>query len=325
MNWDTVVADWTENLKLEYIYDANNMLVETQQYWWYSGMWNSGPRSVYTNNSHGLPLVRIDENFNGSSWDTSYRVEFTYDASDTNISTTLEQSYDKINHLWLNRYMETTTYFSTGGISSYTAQLWNSVSNSWMTWRYFEYDNSGNTLDTYYFSIDQVTFAIAYGTRFIDTYDANGRIVQDIRKMWDAGSNGWVDYSKDVQTYEDPVNNYYVEEISTLWDGVNWVNDTKYLYYWSDPSGIDNRKEGARLCFYQNPMEQGQPVSCPFLDPAKTYQFDLISMKGEKVYNETLNGGCSFVINRTLSPGNYILRISANGKLVYRDKVVVVK
>ena len=133
------------------------------------------------------------------------------------------------------------------------------------------------------------------------------------------------DVEKVQDTYEDPLNSYYIEELGTMWDGTNWNNEYKDVFFWSYPSGIENIKHQDRLCFYENPMEQGKPITCPFLDPSKTYQFDLFTMKGEKVYNEPVYSGMPFEINRPLSAGNYVLRISENGKTVYRDKVVVIK
>jgi hypothetical protein len=320
--WDTATSSWDNYQKTEYTYDASDFLTETRWYSWYLA-WNLSGRSVYTNNGAGKPTGRLDESWNGASWDTTFMIQYTYDAGDTNILTMLERSYNTGTHTWTNRSNFINTYFPNGTVNTTLSQIWNTISNEWMSWGHHEYDAFGNSIDQYYLSINPTTFEINYGSRYLDTYDVNNRFLMDIYQRWNTVANTWDDVERIQDTYEDPVNSYYIEELGTMWDGTNWINEYKDVFFWSYPSGIENHQNQNRLCFYENPMEQGKPVNCPSLDPSKIYQFDLFSMKGEKIYSEPVAGG-TFVINCRLSSGNYLLRISENGKTVYRDKLIVI-
>jgi hypothetical protein len=324
MYWDTATSTWGNYQKTEFTYDAGNFLTESNLYLWYL-TWNLNGRSLYTNNAAGLPVEQLDEYWNGSFWDTTSMIQCTYDATGTKLMTRLERNYNMTTHTWTNSRNLIQTYFLDDVMNTTLSQMWNTISSEWMNWSHHEYDAFGNSIDQYYISINPSTFEINYGSRYLDTYDVNNRFLMDIYQRWNTAANTWDDVEKVQDTYEDPLNSYYIEELGTMWDGTNWNNEYKDVFFWSYPSGIENIKHQDRLCFYENPMEQGKPITCPFLDPSKTYQFDLFTMKGEKVYNEPVYSGMPFEINRPLSAGNYVLRISENGKTVYRDKVVVIK
>jgi hypothetical protein len=322
MDWDPVTSSWENASKVEYTYDANNYLTETQQYSWYL-TWNPNRHTLYTNNGAGLPLEILDENWNGSSWNPASRNQFTYDAAGNNL-TALRQSYDIPTLTWINRNNLTNTFFPGGVKNTLLNSIWNTVTNSWLDYWYAEYNATGNQIDYYYINVNSVTFQINAGSRYLYTYDANNRFLQGIKKNLNVATLEWENQSKYEYTFEDPVNSYYIEELGTIWNGTAWVNDYKDIYYWSFPLGVGNAKNQNRLCFYENPMKPGTPVSCPLLDPSKTYQFDLYSVKGENIYRETVNGSTSFVINRSLAAGSYLLHISENGKTVYKDKIVLI-
>ncbi|MCX6248202.1 MAG: T9SS type A sorting domain-containing protein [Bacteroidetes bacterium] len=321
--WDTATSIWKNSQRTVYTYDAGNFLTEKTGYVWISNNWDLSHHSLFTNNPSGLPTLQLDEYWTGTNWFSTYKIMTTYDVAGIHALIRLEQLYNTFTLTWTDSRKETNTYFGNGLPSSVLSELMNTVSSEWISWKFDEYDESGNTIDSYFKSIDTYTFDVLYGSRYLDTYDVNSRFLQEIKQNFDTATGLWVDYSMMQDTYEDPVNTYVTEELGTLWDGSSWVNDYKDIFFWSYPSGIDPHQGGERLCFHENPMTPGKPINCPFLEPLKEYRFDLFSMKGESVFSETITGNSSFVISRSLAAGNYLLRITEKGKTVYRDKVVI--
>jgi len=131
------------------------------------------------------------------------------------------------------------------------------------------------------------TFEINYGSRYLDTYDVNNRFLMDIYQRWNtAAIHGMMSKKSRIL-----MKILLTLIISRSWGRCGmapiWNNEYKGCFFWSYPSGIENIKHQDRLCFYENPMEQGKPITCPFLDPSKTIPIlTCLPMKGEKVYNE---------------------------------------
>ena len=325
MGWDTTTSAWAANSKKDIIYDSVNMLIETQQYYWYQTSWLEAYRSFYTNNTAGFPIHRIDLAFNGLKWDTSGMATYTYNPSDTLLVNQLEWSYDSVTKTWTNKSNLTNTYFSSGKMKTSLGQIWNPVTSQWMNSQYNEYDSLGNSTDYYYINIDFSTFQTYSGFRVTNVYDDKNRFIQTTKQNLNTSTGDWDNVSKCVTSYEssessNPILNFY-----SKWNGTSWVNDYEDVFYWSYPSGFANLKSKERPCFYENPLQEGTLINCPFLDPSKSYQFELFSLGSGIVLSLPINHGDTFMINRSLSTGSYILLISENGKPVYRDKVVVIK
>jgi hypothetical protein len=324
LDWDTAAFGWVNVSKEVYAYDGMNFLTGYSQYTWqaFNTAWYLTSRGSYTNNAFGKPLTFIYEVFNGSAWDTNYRKTYTYQ-SDSLLTTLLFETYNPVTHTWTNNSLTTNVYSGSGQLQSNQYQLWNSNASTWANISYQAYNGDGNLVENYYLELNFATFAINSGNRYLQEYDASRRFFRETREKWDTLSETWLNYSQMTDTFEDPVNTYYIQELGTLWDGSNWVNDYLYEFYWSYPGGTGDKDPGQRPCFYENPMKAGQPVNCPDLDPSRVYNFELISMKGERVYQAFVNGGSPFTTGCHVAAGNYILVIRENSRTVYRDKVVI--
>ena len=325
MSWDTTSGIWGANNKNDFIYDSLHNLIESKKYYWYMSSWLYSYHSLFSNNAAGRPVQRTDLAFNGIQWDTSGMVRYTYNASDTLLMSQLEWSYDPTSHIWTNKSNQEVTYFATGQLKTTTTQLWNTVTSEWMTTWYNKYDSLGNSLDYYYTSVDNSTYVIYSGYRSLNLYDGKERLVQATKQIWNLTGGDWENYSNYITTYESLDNSNAILTLGSLWNGTAWVNNYKDVYYWSYPSGLADMKNQKHLCFYENPLPQGKAIRCTMLDPSKYYQFDLFSMTGENVCSRMENGNTSFVINPSLVPGHYLLRISEEGKILDMERVIVIR
>ncbi|MCX6244028.1 MAG: hypothetical protein NTU98_04925 [Bacteroidetes bacterium] len=322
--WDTVSHGWVNTSKSDYTYDASDFLTEITDYGWqtFTSSWSLSGHVLQTNNAIGNPLTYVYEYYNGSGWDTSYMNQYAYQ-SDSLLTSMLGTYYNSGTHTWINRNLLTNVYGTGGQQQTYLFQVWNPYTSSWTNVSGRLYDPQGNITDNYYLNLDYSTYAIQSGNRYLSEYDAAGRFSHERDLIWDSLSGSWKNSSQFTDTYEDPVNYYYIEELGEIWDGSNWVNDYQYLFYWSYPSGIGERNNGERLCFYENPMQAGTSVECPSLHPSGNYSFELISMNGTIADRGSISAGTPFVIGLTVASGTYMLRIRSNGKPIWSDKVVI--
>jgi len=323
MTWDTASMSWVNYTRTDYTYDGNNFLVQSLGFSWNGSNWIQNTRSSYTNNAAGLPLESILEYYNGSSWDTNSRSQFTYTA-DGLLLNQLNQGYNTGTHQWINSNEYVNTYFANGMYQTKASSKWNTIDNVWLTFSYNLYDSLGNGLENFYKNYNYSTFQFTSGVHYINLYDEHQRFLEETMQKLDTASGGWIDYERIIDSYEDDVSNVYVQELGTIWTGSDWVNEYKDVFYWSYPNGTGNLTNCSVRCFYENPIPRGAAIDCPFLEPDKTYRFELFSMEGKKVYETPVSGSASLIINRPVAAGNYFLRISENGRTVYRDKVVIV-
>ena len=322
LRWDSYLPGWVNKLKTEYIYDGSNFLVGMYNSYWDGVNWAQIERMLFTNNATGQPLEELDEYMNGSEWDTSGRTQYTYSASGQLIDKLL-QGYYAGTHQWINNLDYSYSFFANGIRHTKLWEQWNPSDNSWIDFSYALYDTTGYSLESYYKYIDFLSYKIVGGHRYLDNYDIYSRFIQETGQVWDTVSGNWINVEQYTDTYEDNVTYVYIQELGTVWDGSNWVNNYEDIFYWSYPSGTGDLKYKSNVCFYENPMHQGNPIDCPSLDPAGNYRFELFDMNGRKVSESRITGNTPFFIDRSVCAGNYLLRISGNGKTVYSGKVII--
>jgi len=146
-----------------------------------------------------------------------------------------------------------------------------------------------------------------------------------VNQEWDVAANDWKNKTQELYTYDS--HNLLTEDLVRNWasSGSAWENSRKSVYYYSEFNSVNEHPGNERLCFYSNPLIKGTSVNCPGLSPSGNYVFELYSMMGEKVYQAAVNGNAPFMISPDAASGTYILRITADGKTVFRDKVVIIQ
>ncbi len=328
LSWQNSTSTWENVYKYADVYDGNNLLVSRVGYAWNDTIadWINSERISYYNNPATLPYWVVKEVWNSSlqTWDSVEQSTYFYNQFNW-LMTIHSQDYHQNNGTWVDSYLTYYTYFPTGVQQSMTGNVWDTINFNWIANKYQLLDSASQKIaEEYTRNVDSQTFLIKSGIRNLYTYNTTGDTISKVNQQWSVAGNDWLNKTQVLYAYDS--HNLLAEKITLDWEssGSAWVNSMKSDYFYSEFIGIDEPAAKAKPCFYANPMEQGKPINCPFLDPSKTYQFDLFSTKGDCIYSETVNGSTSFFINRSLAAGTYILRISENGKTVFRDKVVVI-
>lgn len=325
-SWQNTTSSWVNVYKYTNAYDLNNVLVGQFEYAWNdtAAIWDNTFRVTYFNNPTSLPNRMVKEIWNTSllRWDSVE--QFTYIYNQYNwLMTILKQNFQQSS--WVNAYLTFSTYTEYGVLKTTTGNVWDSIHMTWITDTYVDIDSATQKLsESYTRYVDPQTFLISGGIRNLYAYNPLGDTTSKVNQQWDVPGNDWINKSRDVFTYD--THNLLTEDLSEVWESVSgtWANSKKSEYYYSEFIGIDEHSPEVKPCYYENPLRRGKPVSCPLLDPSKTYEFDLVNMGGGLVFTEFVNGGKTFVINRSLAAGTYILRISDKGRTVYSDKIVLV-
>ncbi len=91
--------------------------------------------------------------------------------------------FDSIENIWINRYSDTIKYFEDLSISESIRKYWDNDNNEWIDCEYSKWNPEGKILDTYSISrIYGIPYA-TYGNRYINIYDENGNLIENIRKV----------------------------------------------------------------------------------------------------------------------------------------------
>jgi hypothetical protein len=328
LSWQNSTATWKNFYKYSEGYDLNGLLVNHYEYEWNdtAANWINTFRISYFNNQASQPYLVVEELWDSYllKWDSLVQTSYIYNQFNW-LMTVHTQIYQQDLGKWVESYLTYFTYFPSGDQRSMTGNVWDTSHLTWATDAYQEMDSITRKLaESYNLILDPLTFLTLGGTRNLYTYQSTGDTLSHVSQEWNGSGNDWANKTQVVYTYES--HNLLSEVLNQGWtsSSSSWVNTKKSDYFYSEFIGIDEHPAKEKPCFYANPLVAGKLINCPFLDPSRVYKFDLFSMKGENVYSETVNSGTSFVINRSLSAGNYILRISENGKTVYRDKIVVI-
>lgn len=185
MYWDTSTFGWKNSSKMFYNYNTNNKATEfLYQNFDFDNNISYQYKTTYTYNTAGDLIEFIDEEWNGSAWEKSYKLELVYSGSIVSSGV----NYEWTGTDWgFGEYSSNVTinYNGNGTISSSVADIWNGT--NWVT-----------------------------SDRTIFTYDGNNNLILQDGQVWD-GTN-WSSDNKLEKTY-DSNGNAITEKESYLENG----------------------------------------------------------------------------------------------------------
>ena len=133
----------------------------------------------------------LTESYNGSSWQNSYKIEYSYDDN--------------------------------GNLTEETELFWDTTSSQWKTGfkSFYTYNSDNKATVGLYQSFDSTSGSITYQDRTNNTYNSNGDLIQFLDQEWNGSA--WVnDYKVDL-TY---TNNRLSGGASYTWGGTDWIFTT---------------------------------------------------------------------------------------------------
>jgi Secretion system C-terminal sorting domain len=143
-------------------------------------------------------ITELRQNWNGSSWDNSFKISNTYDDNNYLIHTFSESWNSAVND-YQNNGQSTITNNSDGTSAVIISQLWNSSTNEW---------NQPH--------------------RVTNTYNSTGKLIEQLEESWSNSTSNWVNYWKFSRTYDDNDNLILIE--TQPWDGSSWKNYNQFVY-----------------------------------------------------------------------------------------------
>jgi hypothetical protein len=146
-----------------------------------------------------------------------------------------------------------------------------------------------------------------------------------VNQEWNVPDSGWANKSQVLYTYDS--HNLLTEDLEQNWTSASssWLNTKKSDYFYSDFIGIDEHTTKKKPCFYTNPMVAGNSIYCPDFRTGNEYTLRVCSLSGMEVYKTAFRGGESVAISKLVAPGLYFLIIEENNRILYKDKIVVLR
>lgn len=176
------------------------------------------------------------------------------------------QEYDTLNLSWKTTMVDKFTYNAQGKNTSYISYDWSDVTNKIEPEYKYEYAYNSNGLLAEYHSFDWDTLnTVAQWVetmKYIDTYNSNGQVTEDIYYYRDDDVNQLLPSSKTTYTYDAAGNQ--VTEISYMWDDEtnNWA-----LY-----SKIENTYDSnGNLLTMENSIYMGESTWMLYMKEVNTY------------------------------------------------------
>lgn len=211
------------------------------------------------------PITLINQEWETNQWQDITRITNTYDTNG-NLTTSLEEKWDKPSTTWQNGYLINYTNNASGKVLEYLMQEWDVPSSSWKNslkgnstytnneletliiseWMsdawvntlktIFTYDSDGNLITELNQTWKTGTQSWEDATRTTYDYLTGGLIEQTIDQMWDVDLNEWVNYMRNNHTYADGKLESVVQQ---MWTGADWMNFIKDSYTY-DANGRDH-------------------------------------------------------------------------------------
>ena len=275
---------WKKYSKILFEYNSANYKQKMSTMLW------DEPSQTYVNSdqefyifNNGNQIQRVEQDWNGSYWENTYKYVFEYGTNHELISS-IEYEWDDLSSAWVP-YEKFTYSYVAGLMTASIRQLWDDVSSTWEnssritysynssslvttelqetwtsgTWRNYYRNsytyNSNNKLTSFIIEYwDNVSSAWIGSSKYTYAYDGNGNNTLYLYQNWDYMNSLWKNSHKTEYTYDS--NNNNTLEIGYNWNNglTVWEEDDKYVYYYSafDATSI-NDIFSSNLGIFPNP------------------------------------------------------------------------
>lgn len=291
--------EWRPTNRFEYLYDPQGALMTLvgEQYDPTTQQFNEYNQVLYTYNANGQLQQRLIQYFNNGSYTDYQRVEYAYFPDGTQSSETT--------YRWVAPWQAWHVFI----LDSTNVQGKQALKMS------INYNVSGNNVST-------------NGSRQTYHYNADGLL--DLETYEDLTANTldeWVVNNRKTYTYEDTdLLQEYLVEVWQPWNG-QYINSNKMVYFNGPciPSATSSLAEPTTTCYYANPLQLGQPITCPDLPTGSRYRLELFNLSGGLAHSQAFQSGDALLPAAKLAPGFYFLTIHSETGLAYRAKVLVAR
>lgn len=295
---DQNTFDWVPNYKFDYTIDANGNHIGSLL-----SNWNT-TSSTFVNNlkwEYNLDAdnILIDEyiynwNVNNSDWDNSQYTEFTYDADG--------KLLEEVTQVWLlnvyNNYLKIT----------------------------YEYNMDNNLIRKTYLNWDPV-YLIWDNLSKIEFINIDDVLVAQYGFLWAELPNGFDWANNTLTQFSHDGNGNITQALYSEYnfDNEMWEENRRWVYFYSDFDTPTKTPENTSLtCYLQNPIRTGEIINCQDLDWSKNYNLMLFDVSGKVLLEKNFRGDAKLELPSFLKSGMYFMNVMEEGKLVLKEKIVVI-
>lgn len=287
--WDNMAGAWDTGSVTIHTYNAQNkVLLDSTAY----TMGGISSKTVYEYDGNGNLKQSIEYDWNGASWDPSYRSTYTYTSGNL-LKTHIDASFDMTTMAWEDMSFDSTGYNSAGVYNYYIYREWDPITMIWVN-SYLEtrvVNSKGQPTETKYSEWDDNNniWSILYDANF--TYNTNN----DPEKMTGYMYLGGIKVPAPAY-----VRNYYYEPYFKA--SVSDINSTLSVSVYPNPAVSD-----------VNIISKGAAIS----------KVSLTSISGNTVRSLSVDSEKASLPVSGLAAGNYIITVESKGNAPYRQMVSV--
>lgn len=329
LGFELSTNDWENQFKIEYERDINDQIITLFNYNVNPNTfdWEEFLRFDYTWDANGNNIVSTYSQWNDvtSSFINNLKWEYNFDGSNLQID-----SYTSIWYMndWTNHEYTTYTNDSDGNLSEEILQYWSSadgIYKNYLKWIY-EYDTDQNLISKIYQDWDQVD-SIWENTIKLDYIFENGRLTNYYNSSWVNSPSGfqWLAHYQTQYTFDSYGNNYQDFNSEYNFDNEMWEETLRFDYFYTDlETTVQTLEDISLTCHLQNPIQPGQIINCQDLDVSKNYTLILFDVSGKVLLEKSFKGDVEIVLPSFLESGMYFMNVLEDGRLVLKEKVVVI-
>ncbi len=340
-NWNSTTNDWNSTLKyiyhynalyvqdaesiysrigntwkntrngINYVFDANNNMLERTYEQLVSGSWTDRSRETCTYDASNRLLTSLQEDKTPGFWINQNNIIYTYTGN--KMASYTYQSWNTSTGAWDNMLRNTYTYNTNDQMTSVTQATW--TAGAWVDYRRsINYVYTGTELTSYEAEIWNTTSsAYESSTKTSQTYDVNHDLLNSVTVKWNAATASWdnflrIDYTHD--TYGNIASLSYKDWNNT---SGNWVNAHKSTYFHrTGYVGLNEHSAQGDPSFHPNPVVNQLIVSA-----GADQQAEILSLEGKLVITATLTKGINTIDLTDLPKGIYLIRFDGKtGRLI---------
>ncbi|MDP4281308.1 MAG: hypothetical protein Q8867_04085 [Bacteroidota bacterium] len=324
--WSDVLTSWVNMEYYTMTYNSQEQMLEENYSLWDQGndTWNNYIKITYEYNASGWLVNNNIYSWDNNTvdWKNSAKIIFHYDQNGLKIQAE-SYDWDDVTQAWINNQKEVYSYYSNGNPHETFRYIWILSLGKFMEFEYTCLDENGNQTETYHKDINYQTNEYSQGSRTVDTY-TDGLLMEVDNQTLVVPGNTWDPANRQTNTWDADKN--LIQELYENYDNtiLSYVNSTKNQYFFSSYIGIDEKKGLSDLCYFKNPVTPGETIHCSGLSPEEHYNFRLLTLQGQTVFDTNLPGNGSVIIPESLSNGSYLLMITNRSGKTISGKILVI-
>lgn len=298
--WDHVANAFEDSYRYAYSYSNGKMISSTHEYK-LNGAWINPVTSAIIYNGQAVSAMESPD----------YRVAFQYD-NNAKLVSVVDEKYTGSG--W--QFKEKHTYEYIGNdVAKHIYFEWDAASNTWKNKRFWQYTYSGTDV-TSETEVEWNGSAWVNVSQHVYTYDAKHNMTTDVKKIWNASMNGFVESNREDWTY----NSQDLPEaiIMSTWNGSGWassLNDGQYHFYYEPnfPATVNTVNSNTGIHLYPVPAIDIVNVTVKWEVP-QNFTVSVYDVKGSPVtvYSESATKEYSKTIPISHLPsGTYFISVNS--------------